>query len=87
MSKVLMISSDCHAGALPGMYNEYMPKKHHEASNAWWVQHTREMLSRVGTFFDQEAVEAYSEQAGEGGRGAGGRERHVSSTLLSHRPR
>ena len=67
MSKVLMISSDCHAGALPGMYNEYMPKKHHEASNAWWVQHTREMLSRVGTFFDQEAVEAYSEQAGEGG--------------------
>ena len=31
MSKVLMISSDCHAGALPAMYEEYMPKQYHEA--------------------------------------------------------
>ena len=27
MSKVLMISSDCHAGALPGMYEAYMPER------------------------------------------------------------
>ena len=26
MSKVLIISSDCHAGALPATYNEYMPQ-------------------------------------------------------------
>jgi len=61
---VLIISSDCHAGTLPAIYNEYLPKKFHEAADAWWVNHTREMMSRVGTFFDQEAVDAYSEKAG-----------------------
>ncbi|MDJ0849330.1 MAG: amidohydrolase family protein [Myxococcota bacterium] len=67
MSNVLIISSDCHAGALPATYNDYLPKKHHEAANAWWLAYAREMVSRAGTFFDQEAVEAYAEQAGEGG--------------------
>ena len=65
--KVLIISSDCHAGTLPSGYNEYMPAKYHDQANEWWVQYTREMMSRVGTFFDQEAVEAYSDDAGEGG--------------------
>ncbi|MFK7894642.1 MAG: amidohydrolase family protein [Myxococcota bacterium] len=65
--KVLIISSDCHAGALPSIYNEYMAKEHHEAANAWWVNYTREMMTRAGTFFDQEAVEAYAENAGDGG--------------------
>ena len=62
--RVLIISSDCHAGTLPAIYNEYMPKKFHAAANEWWVKHTREMMSRVGTFFDQEAVDAYSAKAG-----------------------
>jgi len=66
MSRVLIVSSDCHAGALPSMYEEYMPKKHHAASRAWWIEYAREMLKRTGTFFDQEAVEAYEEDAGEG---------------------
>jgi predicted TIM-barrel fold metal-dependent hydrolase len=65
-NNVLIISSDCHAGTLPSIYNEYMPKEYHEAANAWWVNHTREMMSRVGTFFDQESVDAYSEKAGTG---------------------
>ena len=65
--KVLIISSDCHAGTLPSGYNEYMPAKYHDQANQWWVQYTREMMNRVGTFFDQEAVEAYSDDAGEGG--------------------
>ncbi|MBW2497898.1 MAG: amidohydrolase family protein [Deltaproteobacteria bacterium] len=65
--KVLIISSDCHAGALPSIYNEYMPRKYHEAANAWWVSYTKEMMSRVGTFFDQEAVDAYADKAGQGG--------------------
>ena len=52
--RVLMISSDCHAGTLPSGYNEFMPKAYHEEANAWWVQYTREMMNRVGTFFDQE---------------------------------
>ena len=64
--KVLIISSDCHAGALPSIYNEYMPKQYQDAANTWWAGYTREMISRVGTFFDQEAVEAYAEQAGDG---------------------
>ncbi len=67
MSNVLVISSDCHAGALPATYEELMPKKYREASATWWLAYAREMVSRAGTFFDQEAVEAYSSKAGEGG--------------------
>jgi predicted TIM-barrel fold metal-dependent hydrolase len=66
--KVLIISSDCHAGALPAIYNEFMPKRYHDAANAWWVAYTREIMSRMGTFFDQEALDAFAESAGESGR-------------------
>jgi predicted TIM-barrel fold metal-dependent hydrolase len=68
MSKVLIISADCHAGALPATYEAYMPKAYHEAARAWWLEFVREMMHRAGTFFDQDAVEAYTEEAG-GGRG------------------
>jgi predicted TIM-barrel fold metal-dependent hydrolase len=67
MSRVLLISSDCHAGALPATYEEYMPKKYHEAATRWWLGYAREMMLRAGTFFDQEAVDAYAEKVGEGG--------------------
>ena len=67
MQRVLVISADCHAGALPATYNEYMPRAFHDAANAWWLAYAREMYSRAGTFFDQEAVKTYAEQAGEGG--------------------
>jgi predicted TIM-barrel fold metal-dependent hydrolase len=67
MSKVLIISSDCHAGALPAGYSAYLPKKYHEAVTAWWLSYVREMMSRVATFFDQEALDAYVDQAGDGG--------------------
>jgi predicted TIM-barrel fold metal-dependent hydrolase len=67
MSRVLLISSDCHAGALPAAYEAYMPKKFHEDATRWWLGYAREMMLRAGTFFDQEAVDAYAEQAGEGG--------------------
>ena len=60
-SKVMMISADCHAGALSGTYNDYMPKKYHAAADAWWLEYAREMVIRRGTFFDQEASEAYDE--------------------------
>jgi len=67
MSRVLVISADCHAGALPDTYREYLPSRLHEASDAWWLQFAREMAARTGTFFDQDAVEEYAEKAGEGG--------------------
>ena len=67
MQRLLVISSDCHAGALPATYNAYMPAKYHAAANAWWLAYAREMYARAGTFFDQEAVQTYAEQAGEGG--------------------
>ena len=41
MSNVLIVSSDCHAGALPATYDEYMPKKYHEAAKAWWLGYAR----------------------------------------------
>ena len=68
MSRLLMISADCHAGALPGTYEEYLPKRFHEAARAWWLTYAREMMARAGTFFDQDAVEAHAEGGG-GGRG------------------
>jgi len=67
MSRLLIVSSDCHAGALPDTYKEYMPAKFHQASDAWWISYAKEMMSRAATFFDQEALEAYAEQAGDGG--------------------
>lgn len=67
MSNVLVISSDCHAGALPATYEELMPKKYREASASWWLSYAREMVSRAGTFFDQEAVDTFSSKAGQGG--------------------
>ena len=62
---VMIISADCHAGGLPGAYKEYMAPEFREASDAWWLTYIKEMLSRAGTFFDQEAVEAIAEQAGQ----------------------
>ena len=64
MSKVMIISSDCHAGALPGDYEPYLPAAQRDASRAWWLAYAREMTSRSGTFFDQESVESFAEKAG-----------------------
>ncbi len=65
--KLLVISSDCHAGALPATYNEYLPKKLHAEANAWWLQYVKELIARTGTFFDQEAVEDFTEKTGSAG--------------------
>lgn len=67
MSRFLMISSDCHAGAYPGGYDDYMEAKYLDAAHSWWVGYAREMIQRAGTFFDQEAVESFKEETGEGG--------------------
>ena len=57
MSKVIMISSDCHAGALPEGYKPYLPSEFHAAADIWWLQYAREMMKRMGTFFDQQLEE------------------------------
>ena len=69
MSRVLIISSDCHAGALPEGYKDYMDKKYHAAADAWWLQYAREMMKRMGTFFDQEAAEQFNANSGDQGAG------------------
>jgi len=66
MSKLLIVSADCHAGALPHMYEPFMAEAHRPAARAWWISYAREMMTRTATFFDQEAEEAYSDEAGEG---------------------
>jgi predicted TIM-barrel fold metal-dependent hydrolase len=68
MSNILIISSDCHAGALPATYNEYMPSKLHEAAQLWWLGYVKELMARAGTFFDQEAIDQFAEQTGEAGQ-------------------
>ena len=64
-----MISSDCHAGALPEGYKDFMDKKYHAAADAWWLQYAREMMKRMGTFFDQEAAEEFNAKSGDQGAG------------------
>ena len=68
MSKVLILSCDCHAGALPTTYNDYMPAKYHAAAKEWWLQYVKEMIARAGTFFDQEAVDDMTDKTGEAGQ-------------------
>ena len=67
MSKVLIISSDCHAGALPALYDEYLPQKYHGAAREWWLQYVKEIIARTGTFFDQEAMDEMAEETGDAG--------------------
>ncbi len=67
MSRVMMISADCHAGAPPATYAEYLPRKYREDADRWWMLYARESLTRAGTFFDQEAVAAFNDQVGEAG--------------------
>jgi len=69
MSRILVISSDCHAGALPDTYKDYMPAKYHNAADAWWLTYAREMMQRMGTFFDQEAADQFASKAGQQGSG------------------
>jgi len=69
MSKLLIISSDCHAGGLPEDYKPYMDTSFHAAADAWWLQYAREMMKRMGTFFDQEAAQEFNERAGDQGAG------------------
>ncbi len=59
MSKLLMISADCHAGARPATYREYLPAKLRSAADDWWKELEAEMAKRMGTFFDQDSQEDY----------------------------
>ena len=60
MSNVLIISSDCHAGARPETYREYLPSRLREPADAWWKNLEEEMAKRIGTFFDQDAQDDYA---------------------------
>ena len=68
MSKVMIISSDCHAGALPSIYNEYLPSEYHSAAREWRLQYVKELIGRAGTFFDQEAIDDIEEKTGDPGQ-------------------
>ena len=46
MPNVMIISADCHAGALPETYKRYLPQRFHDASDDWWLQFAKEMLAR-----------------------------------------
>jgi predicted TIM-barrel fold metal-dependent hydrolase len=68
MSEILIISCDCHAGALPSMYNEYIPKPMHAAAQKWWITYVKELIARTGTFFDQEAMDDLAAKTGDAGQ-------------------
>ena len=36
MSNLMIISADCHAGAQPKTYREYLPRRFREAADVWW---------------------------------------------------
>ena len=44
MSKLLMISADCHAGARPATYREYLPAKVRSAAEDWWKEREAAVL-------------------------------------------
>ena len=56
--KVMVISSDCHAGAQPATYREYLPEKFRARYDDWQAAYEAEMEARTGTFYDQEAEDA-----------------------------
>ena len=58
MSKLMIISADCHAGAQPATYREYLPQKLRSAYDDWQAQFEKEMAERAGTFYDEEAEDA-----------------------------
>jgi len=64
----MIISSDCHAGALPSIYNEYLPSEYHSAAREWRLQYVKELIGRAGTFFDQEAIDDIEEKTGDPGQ-------------------
>ena len=78
MSRVMIISSDCHAGGLPEHYKPYMDSKFHKAADDWWLEYAREMMKRMGTFFDQEAAEEFNSRSGD--QGAGRMDPNAAST-------
>ncbi|MCH2170244.1 amidohydrolase family protein [Myxococcota bacterium] len=57
MSNLVIVSADCHAGAQPETYREYLPAKLREPYDEWWAALEAEMAARRGTFFDQDAQE------------------------------
>ena len=59
MSKLMLISADCHAGAQPETYREYLPAKLRPAADAWWQELEAEMTRRRGTFFDPDSQDDY----------------------------
>ena len=59
MTRLMLVSADCHAGARPETYREYLPAKFHQPFDRWWSQLEAEMNARKGTFFDAESQEAY----------------------------
>ena len=63
MSKLMIISADCHAGAQPETYREYLPQNLRGAYDEWQAQLEKEMAARAGTFFDQEAEDARTSNA------------------------
>ena len=63
MSNLIIVSSDCHAGAQPETYREYLPEKFKAPADAWWAAFEAEQMKRIGTFFDQEAQEGYDKSA------------------------
>jgi predicted TIM-barrel fold metal-dependent hydrolase len=57
MSNLTIISADCHAGALPDTYREYLPARLREHFDDWWTAIDAEMKERRGTFFDFDSTE------------------------------
>jgi predicted TIM-barrel fold metal-dependent hydrolase len=59
MSNLMIISADCHAGAQPETYREYLPQRFRDAADAWWKALEAERAKRMGTFYDQDSQEDY----------------------------
>ena len=50
MSKLMIISADCHAGAQPATYREYLPRNLRSAYDDWQTRYENEMAARAGSW-------------------------------------
>ena len=69
MKKILMVSSDCHAGPQPETYRQYMESAHHDAYAAW-IAEAEEQRARRRSLFEPKFYEKHKAGVSAGVTGA-----------------
>ncbi len=66
MSRYLMISSDCHAGLLPGKYRDYVDPKHRKTYDEQLAEHVAQFEQAAKSFMVDEFAKEWEHGKEEG---------------------